>query len=173
MIIILGLVVVIAAVVVGVAGVLGNRGIGHALTHPFAVLGYHVTGSEGRLFLYGIVVGAIGVAGLGLLLAGARRTSRRGGAARRELRQSRQETAAVSRERDDLLGQRDTARAYTAGTLGNGASRSDPDPGPDDSRRGGPHLFGRQAGPRHAVAEPPESQDDQGVPDAHADTPAP
>jgi hypothetical protein len=54
MIIILGLVVLIAAVVVGVAGVLGNRGIGHALEHPFVVLGYHVTGSSGRLFLYGI-----------------------------------------------------------------------------------------------------------------------
>jgi hypothetical protein len=48
MIIILGLVVLVAAVVVGVAGVLGNRGIGHELAHPFSVLGYHVTGSEGR-----------------------------------------------------------------------------------------------------------------------------
>ena len=87
----------------------------------FAVFGYHVTGSTGTLFLYGIVVGAIGVAGLCLLLAGARRTSRRGSAARRELRQSRQETAAVSRDRDDLLDQRDTARAYTASALGNAA----------------------------------------------------
>jgi hypothetical protein len=171
MVIILGLVVVIAAVVVGVAGVLGNRGIGHELAHPFAVLGYHVTGSEGRLFLYGIVVGAIGVAGLGLLLAGARRTSRRGGAARRELRQSRQETADVSRERDDLLGQRDTARASTAGTLGNGAPRSDP--GPDDSHRGGLRLLGRRSGLRHAAAEPPESLNDQVVPDAQADIPTP
>jgi hypothetical protein len=128
MIIILGLIVVIAAAVIGVAGVLGNRGIGHALTHPFAVLGYHVTGSEGRLFLYGIVVGAIGVAGLSLLLAGARRTSRRGSAARRGLRQSRQETAAVSRERDDLLDRREAARASTASALGNGAPSTDPDP---------------------------------------------
>jgi hypothetical protein len=39
MIIILGLVVLIAAVVVGVAGVLGNRGIEHALVHPFSVFG--------------------------------------------------------------------------------------------------------------------------------------
>jgi hypothetical protein len=43
--IILGLVVLVAAVVVGVTGVLGNRGIGHALVHPFSVFGYHVTGS--------------------------------------------------------------------------------------------------------------------------------
>jgi acyl-CoA synthetase (AMP-forming)/AMP-acid ligase II len=38
------------------------------VTH-FAVFGYHVTGSTGTLFLYGIVVGALAVAGLGMLLA--------------------------------------------------------------------------------------------------------
>ena len=124
MIIIFGLIILVAAVIVGVAGVLGNGGSGHALTHGFAVFGYHVTGSTGTLFLYGIVVGAIALAGLSLLLAGARRTSRRGRDARRGLRQSRQETAAVSADRDDLIGQRDTARAYTASTLGNGAASS-------------------------------------------------
>jgi hypothetical protein len=112
--IILGLVVLVAAVVIGVAGVLGNHGSGHALAHPFSVFGYHVTGSEGRLFLYGIVIGAAGVAGLSLLLVAARRTSRRGRDARSGLRQSRQETAAVSRDRDDLIDQREAARAYTA-----------------------------------------------------------
>ena len=49
--------------VVGVAGVLGNGGSGHALTHGFAVFGYHVTGSTGTLFLYGIVVGAVACSG--------------------------------------------------------------------------------------------------------------
>jgi hypothetical protein len=88
MIIIIGLVILIAAVVAGVAGVLTNSGSGHALTRPFAVFGYHVTGSTGTLFLYGIVVGALGLLGLSLLLAGARRTSRRGHAARRGLKQS-------------------------------------------------------------------------------------
>jgi len=172
MIIILGLVVLIAAVVVGVAGVLGNRGSGHQLVHHFAVFGYHVTGSNGRLFLYGIVIGAIGVAGLSLLLAGARRTSRRGSDARRGLRQSRQETAAVTRDRDDLIDQRETARAYTANDLGNGTPRSDSQPRTDDSRRGGLHLFGRRPAPRHAVAVPPESLNGQVVPDIPADTPA-
>jgi len=116
MIVIIGLVVLVAAVVVGVAGVLSNDGGGHALTHPFAVFGYHVTGSTGQLFLYGIVVGIIALAGLSLLLAAARRTSRRGHEARRSLRRSRRETAAVTQDRDDLLGQRDAARA--AGTAG-------------------------------------------------------
>ena len=113
MIVIAGLVILIAAVVAGVAGVLSNSGSGHGLTHPFAVFGYHVTGSTGTLFLYGIVVGGLGLLGLSLLLAGARRTSRRGREARRGLSQSRRETAAVSQDRDNLIRQRDTTRAYT------------------------------------------------------------
>ena len=129
MIIIIGLVILIAAAVAGVVGVLSNSGSGHPLSHPFAVFGYHVTGSTGTLFLYGIVLGALGLFGLSLLLAGARRTSRRGRQARRGLTQSRLETAAVTQDRDDLLSQRQTTRAYTihdeqrnytASTLGDG-----------------------------------------------------
>jgi len=129
MIIILGLVILVAAVIAGVAGVLANGGHAHAVTH-FAVFGYHVTGSTGTLFLYGIVTGALAMLGLSLLLAGARRTSRRGRDARRGLAQSRRETAAVSADRDDLIGQRDTARGYTASTLGDdGTARNGSDPG--------------------------------------------
>ena len=171
MVVIVGLVVLLAAVIVGVAGVLGNGGSGHALTHGFAVFGYHVTGSTGTLFLAGIVVGAVALAGLSLLLAGARRTSRRGSAARRGLRQSRRETAAVSQDRDDLIGQRDTARAYTASTLGNGTSGSGPR-GAGDSRRSGLRLFGHQFAGRPAVVEPPESVTGKPAPDAPAGTPA-
>ena len=113
MFVVLGLIILVAAVVVGVAGVFNNVGSGHALTHGFSVFGYHVTGSTGALFLYGIVVGAAAMLGLGLLLAGARRTSRRGHAVRRELKQSRGQTAAVSEDRD-LIGQRESAQAETA-----------------------------------------------------------
>ena len=49
MLIVVGLILLIAAVVVGVAGVLANAGSAHALTHGFAVFGYHVTGSTGTL----------------------------------------------------------------------------------------------------------------------------
>ena len=112
MFVVLGLIILVAAVVVGVAGVFNNVGSGHGLTHGFSVFGYHVTGSTGALFLYGIVVGAAAMLGLGLLLAGARRTSRRGRAARRELKQSRGQTA-VSHDRD-LIGQRESAQAETA-----------------------------------------------------------
>ena len=42
------------------------------------LVGYHVTGTTGTLFLYVIVTGALAMVGLSMLLAGARRTSRRG-----------------------------------------------------------------------------------------------
>jgi hypothetical protein len=90
-----------------------NAGAAHALTDHFGAFGYHLTGSTGMLFLDGIVVGAVGLFGLSLVLAGARRTARRGRLARRELKASRADTASVSRDRDDLVEaqQRETANA--------------------------------------------------------------
>ena len=114
MIVLIGLVILVAAVVVGVAGVLANGG-GHPLTDQFAVFGYHVTGSTGVLFLYGIVVGAVGMFGLSLLLAGARRTARRGRTARRDLKQSRREAAAVSQDQRDLAHARQREATETDG----------------------------------------------------------
>ena len=174
MIIIIGLVILLAAVVVGVAGVLSNSGSAHALTHPFAVFGYHVTGSTGTLFLYGIVIGALGLLGLSLLLAGARRTSRRGREARRGLTRSRRETAAVSQDRDDLIDQRETARAYTASTLGNGPADGGRDPGGDvgDGQRSKWHLFGPRSASAQATA-PPVQAANEPAPDVPAsDVPA-
>jgi hypothetical protein len=151
MIIILGVVLLIAAVVAGVAGVLTNGGHGHELSH-FSALGYHVTGSTGTLFLYGIVVGAIAMAGLSLLLASARRSSRRGRDARRGLKESRRETAAVASDRDDLIDQRDTARAYTASTLSGGA----PAGARRDSLWARLRSPGRRPAPLQTAAAPPE-----------------
>jgi len=166
MIVLLGLVILVAAGIAGAAGVLANGGHAHAVTH-FAVFGYHVTGSTGTLFLYGIVTGALAIAGLCLLLAGARRTSRRGRDARRGLARSRRETAAVSQERDDLIGQRDTARGYTvldeqrnftASTPSDGGTaRNGSDPGlrgPSLSQR----LFGRRPASPQGAPQPAPSQ---------------
>jgi hypothetical protein len=110
--VVLGLIILVGAVVVVVAGVFNNVGSGHALTHAFSLFGYHITGSTGALFLYGIVVGAAGMLGLALLLAGAHRTSRLGRRARHELKQSRAQTAAVSQDRD-LIDRRESALAET------------------------------------------------------------
>jgi hypothetical protein len=182
MIVILGLIILVGAVIVGVAGVLTNGGSTHELTHGFSVFGYHVTGSTGTLFLYGIVVGALALFGLSLLLAGVRHTSRRGRAARRELQQSRRETAAASQARDDLIEQRDNARAATAsaaagahsnGTHSNGAqaggaqaggvpSNGAPSNGAqsrarhlssDDGPLGRLRRFGRPSAPRQVTVE--------------------
>jgi hypothetical protein len=175
MLVIFGLIIVVATVVIGAAGVLGNDDGAHGVAHGFSVLGYHVNGS-GTVFLYGIAVGAVGLFGVWLLLAGARRTARRGSAARRGLRQSRretaesrQETAAVSKDRDDLIGQRDTARADTASALASPTPGSRLGPSADQSHQVSPNKRGRirprlsgrwdaaasQAGtPRAASADP-------------------
>ena len=159
MIVILGLIIVVAAVVVGVAGVLGNGGSGHALTHGFSVLGYHVTGSTGTLFLYGIVVGAVAVFGLWLLLAGARRTSRRGRAARRGLKADpaarpppSPRTATTSstsarpparRRRPPRSTARTTATVIPAQTTVSGADCTRSGTGPPPGRTPAPHTSNR------------------------------
>jgi hypothetical protein len=103
MIVIVGLVVLLVAVIVGFTGVLTNAGPAHPLTENFSVLGYHVTGSTGTLFLSGIVVGAVAMLGLSVLLAGARRTAGRGRDARHQLAKSQRETAFLNQERDQRI----------------------------------------------------------------------
>jgi hypothetical protein len=63
-------------------GVPSNAGAAHPLT-DFSVFGYHLTGSTGTLFLFGIAVGAVASLRLCLLLAGARCTASRTADARR------------------------------------------------------------------------------------------
>ncbi|MBV6696634.1 hypothetical protein [Kitasatospora aureofaciens] len=148
MFVIIGLIVLAAAVIVGVAGVLSNAGSAHALGHEFAVFGYHVTGSTGTLFLYGIVVGAVGLLGLSLLLGGARRTAHRGHARRGQLKKSRHETAAAVQERDDLIDQRDAARTDTANARENSSPHDDRHQQADDGHHRRVHLFGRRGAHR-------------------------
>ena len=103
MMVIVGLIVLLIGVIVGTVGVLGNAGATHPLAENFSVLGYHVTGSTGTLFLSGIVVGAVGLLGLSVLLAGARRSAVRGRDARRNLARSQREMAFVKRHRTQEL----------------------------------------------------------------------
>ncbi|MGB8403852.1 MAG: hypothetical protein WCE30_07280 [Mycobacterium sp.] len=103
MIVIIGLIVLLIAVIVGFTGVLANAGPAHLLTENFSVLGYHVTGSTGTLFLFGIMVGAVAMLGLSVLLAGARRTAGRARDARHELISSQRETEFLNQERDQRI----------------------------------------------------------------------
>jgi hypothetical protein len=114
MIVIAGLVVLLVAVIVGFLGVLNNAGAAHPLSENFSVLGYHVTGSTGTLFLFGIVIGALAMLGLSVLLAGAQRTAGRARDARRELQRSQREAEFVNRDREF---QQQPVRASTGSTV--------------------------------------------------------
>ncbi|MEV0106933.1 hypothetical protein AB0H42_11415 [Nocardia sp. NPDC050799] len=107
MIIVLGLVIAVAAVAAGVAGVAANTSDVNRLTSDFSVFDYHFAGTTGELFLIGIIVGVVGGLGVGLVSAGAWRSTRRGLETRRELRQSRKEIAAAQR---DLAKTKDPAK---------------------------------------------------------------
>ncbi|MEV6578598.1 hypothetical protein AB0M92_10620 [Streptomyces sp. NPDC051582] len=159
MILILGLIILIAAIVVGVAGLFGNTGPGHVLGAggDFSVFGYHATGSTGALFLTGIIVGAAALLGLALVMAGARRSARRSARTGREPVTSRREAGAIDREheleREDLIRQRDDARAQATIRDDAGAETPAPAAGSTDrvadaphGRRG--HWFGHRAAPR-------------------------
>lgn len=64
-----------------------------------------MTGSTGTVLLYGILIGAVGLAGLSLVLAGASRAARRSRAARAELKRTQEGAELLNRDRDRLLHQ--------------------------------------------------------------------
>lgn len=84
---VLGLLVLAAAVVVGAVGVASNTGTQHQLPDGFSIFGYHIHGSVGKLFFAGLMIGAIGMIGLVMVLDGLRRNA----ALRRELLRFRRE----------------------------------------------------------------------------------
>ena len=133
MIVIVGLVVLLVAVILGFTGVLTNAGAAHPLTENFSLFGYHVTGSTGTLFLFGIVIGALAMLGLCVLLAGARRTAGRGRDTRQELKRSQRETAFLNQERDRRLEHQQVGPATGSTVHSEGAT----------TRRGRVPLFGR------------------------------
>ncbi|MFD8895276.1 hypothetical protein ACFVZ8_15610 [Streptomyces sp. NPDC059558] len=141
MFLILGLILLIAAIVVGLAGVFGNTGAGHELGAggDFSVFGYHASGSTGSLFLTGIIVGAVALLGLALVMMGVRRSARRSAQARRDRDLSRREAAAVDRERDARV---------EGGTPVADAPRDGTSAPVSDQPRGRGHWFGHRAAHR-------------------------
>ncbi|GAB2724167.1 hypothetical protein [Nocardia thraciensis] len=94
MIVLIGLIVLIAAVAIGVAAVSANLGDGHLLSPEFTVFDQSFAGSQGELFAAGAAVGAAGMLGLALALSGALTAARRNAKVRKELRRSRRDAAA-------------------------------------------------------------------------------
>lgn len=103
--VIVGLLILLSAVAVGLFGVFANSGSEHLLGQDFSVLGLHLTGlTTGQLFLFGIIVGVVGMLGLSLLggVFNKRLASRR---ARRELKGSQKESQSLRTDRDRLTQQ--------------------------------------------------------------------
>ena len=101
MAVIIGLVVLIFSAAVVVIGVLSNGGSTHALGN-FGIFGLHMNnGSTGKLFLYGAVLGVIGMLGLTLLWGAFTRRLASGGM-RRELKNTKRETENLRNDRDRL-----------------------------------------------------------------------
>ena len=101
----IGLLLVAAMAVVALGGIFANTGNGHQLNHAVNILGYHLHGSTGKLFLVGIVVGAVGILGLMMLLAGIGVGFKRRTRNRQERTLSRRQTRAAMNDRDRLAGQ--------------------------------------------------------------------
>ncbi len=138
--IVLGLLLLVAAVVLALVGVLSNLGSSHLLGSNFEVLGYHITGSSGRLLLYGVILGAAGMLGLNLLLAGLGRGIKRRVSTRRQLKADRKENERLAHERDELseqLEQERTAKLSAgAGGQDEGLTESSERPGARQAGRG-------------------------------------
>lgn len=90
---VVGLLLLAAAVVVGVAGVSANTGSEHQLAGGFGIFGYHVHDSAGKVFFAGLLIGAVGMLGFMMAADGLRRNA----ALRRELFRFRQDARARRR----------------------------------------------------------------------------
>ena len=100
MLVIVGLIVLLVAAIVAIVGVPSNAVAAHPLT-DYSVFGYHLTGSTGTLFLFGIAVGAVASLGLIMPATGMRRTNNRAHDSRS--RPLLREMAFINRDRDTRL----------------------------------------------------------------------
>jgi hypothetical protein len=125
MIVIIGLLILVAAAGVAVAGVAANSGSTHPLGDSFVIFGQSVTGlSIGQVFLFGIILGVVAMLGLAMLFGTFnRRLASRG--SRRALKGSQRESATLRLDRERLTQQLDDERSERL--------RNDAAPGPDTS----------------------------------------
>ena len=92
--IVIGVLLLLGAGVVAISALTGNSGDAHQLPGGIAVLGYQLNMSEGRLFGYGLALGAAAMLGLFLLFLGSARMSRSRTRTRRALADARRTSAA-------------------------------------------------------------------------------
>jgi hypothetical protein len=111
----LGLLLLAGAGLTVVVGVLSNNGSEHSIPGGLELFGYDVTGSSGRIFLYGAIVGILGMLGLNLLLAGLRRGVKHKVADRRQRKSHRRQTETLQEERDRLARELEEERAGRVG----------------------------------------------------------
>jgi hypothetical protein len=101
----LGLLLLAATVVIALGGILANTGSGHPLGHTVNILGYHLHGSTGKLLLIGVIVGALGMLGLNMLLAGVGIGFKRRARNRKERKMAHSEARVAVADRDRLAQQ--------------------------------------------------------------------
>jgi len=100
---IVGLMVLLVAGIVAIVGVLSNAGAAHPLTENFSLFDFHVAGSIGVVFLFGITVGAVASLGLAMLVMAALRTANRAHDGRRTVAHFQREMAFINRDHDSRL----------------------------------------------------------------------
>jgi hypothetical protein len=152
MIAILGLLLLIVAVLVAVAGVAANTGTAHPLGGDFTIAGLHLNGlSTGTLFLYGVTVGAVAMLGLSMLLGTfSRRMASRG--SQRKLMGSQRETEALRLDHERLTQQLDDERTEHRLAVDAAPGAATPEERADEAgvveRAGVLHRLGHRTGGR-------------------------
>lgn len=107
----LGLLLLLVAAVVALVGIFSNLGSSHQLGRSIDLLGYHLHGSTGKLLLVGVIIGAVGMLGLNMLLAGIGRGFKRTITRRQERRLERRQATTVAQDRDHLAAELEREQA--------------------------------------------------------------
>jgi hypothetical protein len=101
--IVAGLLVLLTVGAMGIARITAYNGTTHSSPFRLEVPGYHLQGPGSRLFLFGLLVGAVAMLGLNTMVAGLGRGFRRRPASRQLLTGSRQQTSALQEQNDQLI----------------------------------------------------------------------
>jgi hypothetical protein len=113
----LGLILFVAAAVVGVVGTAANQGANSMLASNFTLFGWPVPMSAGWVFFWGVITGLVGMLGLALMS----RAASRARAHRRELRHTRREADELHKretQRTERLEGGERSGSATSGTSG-------------------------------------------------------